>query len=275
MSSKKSIIRYKEFNKIDNFELMLTKSIDNILDNFDKIGLHEMEDVKLMDRVDTKFIFSSEKFAALLPELDQHYKALSIGGKTISAYESLYYDSEDLLFFNEHQRKKLNRMKVRYRKYLDSDIAFLEVKHKFKGRTNKMRIPSDELHMDMPKDHLDFVNESVSFDDFDGLVATLTNNYRRITLVGKHINERLTIDLDLKFNWNGKKSNMDFLVIAELKQSKVNRTSPFFQLMKNHKIRPFRLSKYCIGIIKLDPSVKHNRFKKKLLQIKKIKPNAA
>ncbi len=254
---------------------MSAKSIDTILANFEKIGLNDMDNVKLMDRVDTKFIFSKEQFIELLPELSKHYKALAIDGKTISAYESLYYDSEDLLFFNEHQRKRLNRMKVRYRKYLDSDISFLEVKHKYKGRTNKMRIPSDELYMNMPKDHIDFVNDSVHFDDFGSLVATLTNNYKRITLVGHDINERLTIDLDLNFSWNGKKVTMDYLVIAELKQSKVTRTSPFFQLMKNRKIRPLRLSKYCIGIIQLDPTVKYNRFKKKLLQIAKIKTNAA
>lgn len=254
---------------------MSTKSIENILGEFEKIGLDDMDSVKLMDRVDTKFIFTLNHFSDILPLLNEHYKVLSINGKNISAYESLYYDSEDLLFFKEHQRKRLNRMKVRYRKYLDSNIAFLEVKHKFKGRTNKMRIESDELHMVMPEEHINFVNDSVNFEDFDNLIPTLTNNYRRITLVGRNINERLTIDLDLSFHRKGEKSDMKHLVIAELKQAKVNRSSPFFQIMKTNAIRPFRLSKYCIGIIQLVPDVKYNRFKKKLLKIAKLKTNAA
>ncbi|MFT5859862.1 MAG: hypothetical protein ACI865_001968 [Flavobacteriaceae bacterium] len=256
---------------------MSTKSINNILDTFEKIGLDQMDEVKLMNRVDTKFIFTRSDLIDLLPELNEHYKVLSINGKSISAYESLYYDSKSLDFYNDHQRKKLNRMKVRYRKYLDSDIAFLEVKHKYKGRTNKMRIPSEELHMVMPGDHVSFVNDSVSFDDFHDLAPTLTNHYKRITLVGRNRNERLTIDIDLNFEWKEKSANLEFLIIAELKQEKVNRSSPFFQIMKTRMIRPFRLSKYCIGIIELDDEakLKYNRFKKKLLKISKLKTNVA
>ena len=256
---------------------MSNKSINNILDTFDKIGLDQMDEVKLMNRVDTKFIFTRADLINLLPELDEHYKVLSINGKSISAYESLYYDSDSLNFYHDHQRKKLNRVKVRYRKYLDSDIAFLEVKHKFKGRTNKMRIPSKGLHMVMPEDHVGFVNESVSSDEFHDLAPTLTNHYKRITLVGRNRNERLTIDIDLNFEWKEKNADLNFLIIAELKQEKVNRSSPFFQIMKTRLIRPFRISKYCIGIIHLDndATIKYNRFKKKLLKISKLKSHAA
>jgi hypothetical protein len=57
--------------------------------------------------------------------------------------------------------------------------------------------------------------------------------------------------------------------IAELKQENVNRNSVFYQLMKSRCIRPYRLSKYCIGSIELYGSaLKFNRFKKKLLQLK-------
>ncbi|MFT5777863.1 MAG: hypothetical protein ACI837_000811 [Crocinitomicaceae bacterium] len=256
---------------------MSINSVDTILKTFESIGLDQMDNVKLMDRVDTKFVFRLEQLIEVLPELNKHYRVLSIKGKVISAYESLYYDNEDLDFYNDHHNKKLNRMKVRYRKYLDSDLAFLEVKHKYKGRTNKMRIQSDDLHMNMPSEHMDFVNDSVAFEDFRKLVPTLTNHYKRITLVGRNFNERLTIDLDLSFEWDGKKSELSHLVIAELKQSKVTRTSPFFSLMKRQFIRPLRLSKYCIGILHLDDEndIKYNRFKKKLLKIAKLKIYAA
>jgi hypothetical protein len=256
---------------------MSLESIRTILESFEAIGLDQMDNVKLMNRVDTKFVFPFEQFVELLPELSQHYRALSINGKSIGTYESLYYDNDDLDFYNDHHKKKLNRMKVRYRKYVDSDLSFLEVKHKFKGRTNKMRIKSEDSHMEMPQEHMDFVNESVNFEDFDQLVPTLINRYKRITLVGRNNAERLTIDLDLNFEWNGHKSEMSYLVIAELKQEKVKRTSPFFLLMKQHFIRPLRLSKYCIGILHLDTNtdIKYNRFKKKLLKIAKLDPYAA
>ena len=102
------------------------------------------------------------------------------------------------------------------------------------------------------------------------------NSFHRMTLVNKSENERLTLDFDLTFKWNDKTQNFNNLIIAELKQENVNRNSVFYQLMKSRYIRPYRLSKYCIGSIELyGDSLKFNRFKKKLLQLKKINNYAA
>ena len=109
------------------------------------------------------------------------------------------------------------------------------------------------------------------------LKLILTNRFNRITLVGKKLNERLTLDLNLSFKSNGKQASLENIIIAELKQERVSRTSPFFKTMKALMIRPYRLSKYCIGVIELygKQNVKYNRFKKKLLRIKKLENNVA
>ena len=109
------------------------------------------------------------------------------------------------------------------------------------------------------------------------LIPTLLNNFSRITLVSKNLDERLTLDLNLTFKWNGKEKVVKNIVVAELKQKKAMRNSPFYQLMKNRLIRPLRISKYTIGIIMLYgiDNIKYNRFKKKLLKLKKIQNNAA
>ena len=62
-----------------------------------------------------------------------------------------------------------------------------------------------------------------------------------------------------------------------MKQAKASRISPFYQLIKEKQIRPNRISKYCIGVIKLfgKENVKYNRFKKKLIKLKKIENNVA
>ena len=201
---------------------------------------------------------------------------LEVNGIRLSSYESLYFDDNDLLFYSEHHRKRLNRVKVRYRRYLDSKISFLELKHKYKGRTNKIRIPSDKNYHELPEDHAQFLKENFPVEMPD-LKATLNNQYKRLTLVNKFSEERLTIDLDLKFDWQGKEEDLSPIVIAELKQKRVTRNSPFVQVMKQRGIRPLRLSKYCIGILHLSgkENVKYNRFKKKLLKIDKIINNAA
>lgn len=255
---------------------MSSLHIQQLLASFSKIGLGDMDNVKLMNRVDTKFVLTNEQLEEVLPLLSEHYHVVEIVGKCICSYESLYYDSEGLDFYHDHHKKRLNRVKIRYRKYLDSDISFLEIKHKYKGRTNKMRIPSDELHETLPTEHVKFIDESVDLSFTKDLIPTLVNNYKRITLVGKVLPERLTLDLDLSFRKDNQTADLDYLAIAELKQAKVSRKSPFFRLMKERQIRPLRLSKYCIGILQLsqDVDVKYNRFKKKILKINKLKTDA-
>ncbi len=256
---------------------MSSSHIKQLLIPFSKIGLADMDNVKLMNRVDTKFVLTNAQLEEVLPSLSEYYHVVEIADKCILSYESLYYDNEDLDFYHDHHKKRLNRVKIRYRKYLDSDISFLEIKHKYKGRTNKMRIPSDGLHQELPTEHIKFIDESIDLSFTEDLLPTLVNNYQRITLVGKNINERLTLDINLSFRKDEQTADLDYLAIAELKQAKVSRKSPFFKFMKERQIRPLRLSKYCIGILKIsqDVDVKYNRFKKKLLKINKLKIDAA
>lgn len=253
---------------------MSTKQLDNLLSAFEPISLSEMDNVKLMNRVDTKFLFSREKLLEILPELAEHYRILKINDILLPSYESIYYDDKDLNFYVNHHRKRLDRFKVRYRKYVESDIAFLEVKHKNKGRTDKNRIPVAGLPDKMSDEDAKFVfSTGVPKQD---LIEVLANRFNRITLVAKHINERLTLDLNLSFKLDGKEEVLENIVIAELKQANASRISPFYSLMKGNLIRPNRVSKYCIGIIKTHgkENVKYNRFKKKLLKINKLQNNA-
>lgn len=254
---------------------MSTDSLDQLINKFEPITLKEMDRVKLMNRVDTKFTFTQDELIKMLPKLIEHYQLLEIEGTRLPSYESLYYDDQELSLYTDHHRKKLNRYKVRFRKYVESDITFLEVKHKNRGRTDKKRIQVDRIHEIMSSDHERFV-ESTGL-ELNGLKPMLLNKFERMTLVGKNYNERLTLDVNLRFSKDGEDEQLDNLVIAELKQEKVSRTSPFFKIMKENMIRPYRISKYCIGVIKLygKENVKYNRFKKKLLKLKKIKNDAA
>jgi len=244
--------------------------IESIIKDFDPIGLEDMDKVQLMNRTDTKFTFSLPKLIELLPLLSKDYRILSVDGNRISAYESLYYDDDGMSSYIDHHRKKLNRFKIRFRKYVHSDIAFLEVKHKNKGRTDKKRVQVEDIHYEMDTDQFDFVKSTGVASR--SLEPTLLNNFNRITLVGKAIDERLTIDFDLSFSWEAVTEKIDDIVIAELKQNNFSRNSPFYVLMKRNLIRPLKISKYCIGIVKLyqKDNIKYNRFKKKILQLIKL-----
>lgn len=253
----------------------MRKTIDQILQTFESISLDEMDGVKLMNRVDTKFAFSVKELITLLPTLTENYRILEVEGTRSPFYESLYFDDSSFTFFNEHHRNKSHRFKVRVRNYVESKLFFLEIKEKVKGRTEKKRIRIEGFPSALDLNQSAYVKGIV--DNKVELKPVMWNSFHRLTLVNKHDKERLTLDFDLKFKWDDNEYLLDKLVIAELKQENVHRDSAFFQLMKTQRIRAYRLSKYCLGMTELygASNLKFNRFKKKLLHLKKINNHAA
>jgi len=254
---------------------MLLQKINNIIDSFEPISLIEMDTVKLMNRVDTKFVFSKIDLERLLPILTKDYYILNVEGERLSKYVSLYFDDANYSCYNDHHKGKVNRFKVRYRTYVNSKLTFLEVKHKIKGRTRKHRIKVDKIPSAMNDSHFDFVKKAGVLST--EMNPTLMNDFIRMTLVNKAMSERLTIDLNLTFENKGKNQSVENVVIAELKQGKAMRNSPFYQLMKVNQIRPLKISKYTLGMIMLYSKslIKYNRFKKKIIKLSKIDSNAA
>lgn len=228
-----------------------------------------MDSVKLMDRTDTKFVFSETELNNILEELKTDYKILDINGNRISKYESLYFDTPKFDLYHKHQSGKLNRYKVRYRKYVESNLNYFEVKFKNnKGRTIKDRVKQTTIDNTIQNKAQDLLNEKTPLTS-KNLEAKIWVNYSRITLVNKNSPERVTIDLNLHFKNGEQIKQIENLIIAEVKQDKASK-SPFIKLMKKNHIRVGSISKYCFGIISLFEKIKHNNFKPKLIPIKKI-----
>ena len=244
--------------------------VNHILSNFEPISLDEIGDYRLMNRIDTKFIFHREKLIDVLKSLVEYYFVLEINNQRASKYESLYYDTEDFRFYKNHHNKKDHRLKIRKRSYVESDSHFLEVKEKRKGRTVKSRIPIRESNEVLDGEKCSFLENY--FENTASLEPKLKNYYNRITLISKNKKERLTLDLSLGFEWRKTKENLEQVVIAELKQERIDHSSVFFNVMKEFNIRPYRISKYCIGTLLIHgkEKVKYNRFKEKILTLRKI-----
>lgn len=239
-----------------------------ILAKFDPIQLEQMKEVELMNRTDTKFLIGRSVFASILPELQKGYYALEIKGQRMIEYSTLYFDTPDQQFYLDHHNGRGNRFKVRIRNYVSSGLYFLEIKNKFKGRTDKKRIAVEDFEEVLKSGSREFIAAVLGEDP--GLVSTLWNYFDRITLVSKTDKERLTIDLNLGFKSENGEISYDNLVIAELKQEKLNRDSLFYQLMKQNGIRPGGFSKYCIGSITLNEELKYNNFKEHKMMLKKL-----
>tara|TARA_B100000780_G_scaffold277541_1_gene248463 strand:- start:99 stop:851 length:753 start_codon:yes stop_codon:yes gene_type:complete len=240
------------------------------LNHFSSINLSQMDRVKLLRRSDTKYLISQTELMGFLVDLASDYFVLEIKGKRLASYHTNYLDTRLKSFYHDHHQGKLKRHKVRFRTYLDSDLSFLEVKLKYKAKTNKKRMstePSDPLDKAQKK----FLSRWIPENPMD-LFTSLENSFQRITLVHKTAEERVTIDLNLHFISGEKKVKFKDQVIVEIKQSQVNRDTLMSRLLRSKGIRMLRVSKYCIGCILVDPSIKYNRFKSRLLKINEINP---
>ena len=249
--------------------------LENILQKLDPISLVEMDRVKLQNRTDTKFVFNSDVLPAILEEIKAYYFILEIKEKRTNTYKTLYYDTKDLKSYIQHHNGKANRIKVRYRKYIESDLNYLEVKFKNnKSRTIKARTKTKDIETELSDLSKQFVlDNSYSFFEGKEIIPVLWNSFTRLTLVHKTANERLTIDLNLGFKsfLDNKEENIPHVIIAEVKQEKASSNSDFIKAIRAHHIRKSSMSKYCIGTALLNKNLKQNNFKERILNINKLK----
>jgi len=246
------------------------KKILAILEDFDTITLQEMDSVALMNRRDSKFIFNRKLLPEILHKLQHYYRLLDIDGKKISRYENIYFDTEEMLFYTKHHNGRRNRLKIRMRKYLDSNITFFEIKHKNnKSRTIKKRAKIDDLNKFIEKTGRKLIEQYTPHNP-DEVKPVLSVTFSRLTFVAKDMSERATLDINLSTNNFSVSKSFDNLVIAELKQDHLNHKSPFYQLMRKNRIPEYRFSKYCMGMIHAYPDLKANRFKSKVMRLNKI-----
>ena len=237
------------------------------------ITLDEMSGVKLMNRIDTKYLVTEGQLREILLRIREGYYAQEVEGNRLSPYSTVYYDTPDLTMYIVHHDRHLVRDKVRVRTYVDSNLTFCEVKHKNnKGRTKKKRIAVEPIPniIDNP-DAAAFLAEKQPY-PVKSLSPHLITIFDRFTLVNYDKTERLTIDCNLCFEnlRNGNKATLAPLAVMELKQDG-RAKSLLKDVLFDLRIRPYKISKYCIGTCMTRPDVKQNRFKKKLRWIEKLR----
>jgi len=235
-----------------------------LLGELDLTTLAGMDAVSLLNRMDTKFLLSESQLAALLPELARDYLVLDVDGRRLHQYRTLYFDTPGFDLYRRHHDGQAVRHKVRSRAYLDSGLAFFEIKVKNeRGRTIKHRLGTDELLTELTPKAEQLLAKHAPQDE-RLLEPTVRNDFLRVTLVGKQRAERLTLDLGIQFECDGRTAILPGVVIAELKQSGVDQDSPFMQRMLAASRYPTSVSKYCVGVALLVQSVEHDAFEAKL-----------
>ena len=254
----------------------MTNALSELLERLSPIGLDEMDSITLMNRIDSKYLTDFPTLLRLLGDAaEQGYRALCVDGKKLIPYDSVYFDTPDLKTYTDHRNRKLVRQKIRTRCYLtESGAAFLEIKRKTNhGRTKKKRTPIPMA------DFADFRGnaeaaaylKSRSMFTVEQLSPELHTRFSRITLVNAHQTERITIDTDLRFEnvRFGTQASLPGAVIIELKQDgrAPSRMKP---ILLKHRIKPFRISKYCTAVTLTDPTARYGSFKLKLKRISRV-----
>jgi len=252
--------------------MSIMEMISETLEKYDSIGLDQLDEVRLMNRHDLKYLFPVQIVPELLSVLEDRYRVLEIGDMRGQEYETLYYDTDDLDMYRMHHRGKRERHKVRFRRYTTSDTVFLEVKRKDnKGVTDKSRVQCEGAERFLLSEEEEFLSTYSPFEEAH-LHPVIRNSFRRITLISKEEKERITIDFDLQIQKaeNGQGVDLRGISVAEVKREGPVRQSPLSKQLHGWHIRPSQFSKYCIGVAKLIPGVPFNRFKELLRRVDRI-----
>jgi hypothetical protein len=250
-------------------------NLETLAAGFLPISLNEMDAVALLDRIDIKFVMTQEQLLCVLAGLQTDYWMLAVNGKRLNHYRTLYFDTQNFEFYNAHVNGRVERYKVRSREYTDSNLSFVEVKHKTrKDRTIKQRISTLQTVMRMTPEIQGWL-EGVSPLDGSLLEPKLWNTFTRITLVSKRCCERVTLDIDLTFSTGDRVAQLDNVAIAEVKMAMGDQTSPFLARMRAQRIRQRGFSKYSIGVCMLFDQVKKNSLKPTMLWVEKMMKGTA
>jgi len=247
-----------------------------ILNKFESHTFLQQNKAALMDRVDSKFVLPITLFTPLMTAISEDYSILSVYGRKNFNYQTTYFDNKERQFYLDHHNGKLNRYKVRYRRYVESDMGYMEIKFKNnKKRTIKKRIPMNSISQDQSSVN-EFVKKTLGY--FINLETALFVNYQRITLLSKSNLERITIDLNLSFHNenNHNKSIQDKIFIVEVKQERKPYPSTCREFIRTKGIKDTDFSKYCMGTILTNNissesnPLKANRFKSIIKKLEKI-----
>ncbi len=246
---------------------MIDKSI---IQGFQPVTLQALDALSLMNRTDTKCIFHVRLLPEILEKISSNYHVLEINGERVMPYRSTYFDTTDYRLYHAHHNGARPRYKIRLREYAISDRSFFEIKRKTnKERTKKKRMEVPFHTQEINQECQKFLKLHSPLGDVT-LVKNLENKFSRITLAGFATNERVTLDVDISYHFNGTALMMDGLVVAEIKRGAASSFSPMMQVLREMKIPMNGFSKYCIGIVSLVNGVKYNNFKPKLITIKNI-----
>lgn len=223
-------------------------------------------------RHDAKFLLSQAELLELIVALGDGTAVLEIGQRRAFSYRTEYFDTADRAMYLHHVQKKLRRVKIRERIYMDSGLAQLEIKaREGTSQTHKhvflrsqgldecsRKFVSEFMHSKQNGSHAadaaevlheEVAHEEVAHEDggSNDLVPSAVTHFTRMTLFVPSSTEKITIDLNLTLEVGGQsvKANPD-IALVEVKS--LNHASHTVTQLRRLGFHPTQFSKYCSAI---------------------------
>ena len=223
----------------------------------------------LQQRVDRKYLLPKRVLEPLLARLSGEYQVIRSAGQLAAAYSTQYFDTPERQMYHDHRRGRRPRYKVRLRHHLDRRLNFLEVKRRGSDeRTTKTRLDRPFGDSTLDEKALAFVEQHCPV-RADALIPLLSVAYYRITLVGEHVNERITFDLALELRDDHRCDHWPHVVVVEIKQARYTNDSPAVRALRGLHVRGRSVSKYCLATAML-AAVRCNRFRPTLRAMEQL-----
>jgi hypothetical protein len=252
--------------------MSMRSEIRSELQTLEAISLLEVNRAGLLTRRDCKYLFSVKHVPGIIREISKEYQVLEIDSLRSHLYQTFYYDTPSLDMYLMHHNGRVNRHKIRVRKYGTSDNMFLEVKRKnSRGITVKNRVQTNGNRKTILSTEEEFLSSYTPYQN-ETIEPVLENSFNRITLVRHDQSERVTIDYHIWFSSMNSEESLELpgIAIAEIKYLGHLSGSPMHMALRKAGITPNRFSKYCIGMAMLNPCLKQNLFKEKVRLVNKI-----
>jgi len=237
------------------------------LQRFEAVSLEQLvAAASLQTRTDRKYLLDPTTFEALLGSMEDRAAVLDMGGQRAFGYESVYFDTPDLVAYRAAAHSRRRRFKVRTRTYLDSGECVLEVKTEGgRGETVKERRAYELAHRaELTADAEAFVRQRVGAQVGDAVLApVLTTTYARSTLLDRVAGARMTCDIGLVCAGpDGDSVVLDDSVLVETKSA--GAPSAADRWLWAAGVRPVTISKYCVGLACLHPELPANKWHRTL-----------
>jgi hypothetical protein len=249
---------------------MTGTNLIELLKGMDSIPLNTLDSSDFKRRIDNKYIVNETQAFDFLKEVKDDYYVLTINGTRLFRYDNIYFDTAAKDLYLMHHNGRQNRCKLRIRRYLDAGNEFFEIKRRNNKKiTEKLRYQTVSGNVFLAEDVAQNVLKETGF-TIDELKEAITVSYERITIFSKSNDDKLTVDLRVRFLKDSESKELKGVALIEHKYIDKNNTTTASRYLRNYlKQNKSRVSKYCIGIA-LTSTIKKNRFNRTLNKLATI-----